>query len=149
MILQLLSYLPWFILFIIFFSYVGSRHKQAEGLMSEIRAKERELERLTGLRRRMDDVSAAARNGIARKSSASSGSMDYLVGGASRRQGTYAGGKTDGQQRLMLMRFARQENCARDRAPSTATYRKLPKSGRIQCRERKSNWERRIEDGRV
>lgn len=77
----------------------------------EIRAKEREVERLNGLRRRIDDgtsdMSTARRNRFGRSSASSSGTMDYsLESSSSRRPGSYAGGRTEGQQRLMLLRSA-------------------------------------------
>ncbi|XP_020266979.1 uncharacterized protein LOC109842524 [Asparagus officinalis] len=88
-----------------------AKQAQAEGLIMEIRAKEREVERLNGLRRRIDDgtsdMSTARRNRFGRSSALSLGTMDYsLEASSSRRHGSYAGGRTEGQQRLMLLRSA-------------------------------------------
>lgn len=78
--------------------------------MCEIRAKEREVERLNELRRKVDngatDVGAATRNRFGRSSSASSGPGDYSFEAASRRHGSYAGGRVDGQRRRMLLSAA-------------------------------------------
>lgn len=87
-----------------------AKQAQAEGLMCEIRAKEREVERLNELRRRVDngatDVGFAARNRFGRSISASAGPTDYSLEAASRRYGSYAGGRMEGQQRRMLLRAA-------------------------------------------
>lgn len=84
-----------------------AKQAQAEGLMEEIRAKEREVQRLNGLRRRNDDTSVDAssvsRNRFSRGNLTSFGGADYSSDVFSRRLG---GGKTDEQQRLMLFRSA-------------------------------------------
>lgn len=77
-----------------------AKQAQAEGLIREIHDKEKELEMLNGMRRRMDSGSTdanTARNRFGR-STGSSSTEGY--------RRAYAGGRTEIQQRLMLLRSA-------------------------------------------
>ncbi|KAK9272457.1 hypothetical protein L1049_002830 [Liquidambar formosana] len=88
---------------------LAAKQAQAEGLVGEIHLKEKELERLNGLMRSLEtsnvDVNTA-RNRFGRSSSEKgSASSDYIVD-AHNKPLYYIGGRTENQQRLMLLRSA-------------------------------------------
>ncbi|PRQ53189.1 hypothetical protein RchiOBHm_Chr2g0163761 [Rosa chinensis] len=81
-----------------------AKQAQAEGLVGEIHLKEMELERLNGLWRKLESSNnemSAARNRFGRSTSErGSASSDNILDAHHK----YAGGRTDNQQRLMLLR---------------------------------------------
>ncbi|KAJ6828714.1 uncharacterized protein M6B38_360745 [Iris pallida] len=83
-----------------------AKQVQAEALMSDIRAKEREVERVNGLRNRIDlgviDASTPARNRFGRNIGAVSPG-DYTIETYRNR---FPGGRIDSQQKLMFLRSA-------------------------------------------
>lgn len=84
---------------------LGAKQAQAEHLMAEIRVKERELDNLNGEWRKLENGSVEANISRTRfgrsSSSAGSASTDYIVDTHGR---PYAGGRTENQQKLMLLR---------------------------------------------
>ncbi|KAL6961048.1 hypothetical protein U1Q18_038811 [Sarracenia purpurea var. burkii] len=88
---------------------LATKQAQAEGLVSEIHVKEMELERLNGLWKRLETRTVeanTARNRLVRSNS-EKGSMssDYIVD-PHHRPPYHMGGRTESQQRLMLLRSA-------------------------------------------
>lgn len=85
-----------------------TKQAQAEGLVGEIHLKEKELERLNGLARRLEastvDINAA-RNRFGRSFERGSASSGFLVD-SHLKPPFYIGGRTENQQRLMLLRSA-------------------------------------------
>ncbi|KAJ4974954.1 hypothetical protein NE237_008128 [Protea cynaroides] len=87
---------------------LAAKQAQAEGLVSEIHLKEQELEKLNGLWRRLESGNTevnSAKNRFVR-GSLGRGSSDYshIVDFSSRP--SHVGGRTESQQRLMLLRSA-------------------------------------------
>ncbi|KAH8483411.1 hypothetical protein H0E87_027991 [Populus deltoides] len=85
---------------------LAAKQAQAEGLVSEIHLKEMELERLNGLRRRIESSNVegnTARNRFGRSTSdKGSAFADYIVD----KLPYSTGGRTEHQQRLMFLRSA-------------------------------------------
>ncbi|KAI9379544.1 hypothetical protein POPTR_017G110300v4 [Populus trichocarpa] len=85
---------------------LAAKQAQAEGLVSEIHLKEMELERLNGLRRRLESSNVegnTARNRFGRSTSdKGSAFADYIVD----KLPYSTGGRTEHQQRLMFLRSA-------------------------------------------
>ncbi|XP_010262219.1 PREDICTED: uncharacterized protein LOC104600775 [Nelumbo nucifera] len=84
-----------------------AKQTQAQGLVSEIHLKEQELERLNELWKRVENgniEASNARNRFGRSNSERGSSSDYIVDAHSRP--SYMGGRTESQQRLMLLRSA-------------------------------------------
>ncbi|KAF8389845.1 hypothetical protein HHK36_024362 [Tetracentron sinense] len=84
-----------------------AKQAQAEGLVGEIHLKEQDLEKLTGLWKRLHNGNMemnTARNRFGKSISVKGSSSDYIVDGHSRPP--YIGGRTESQQRLMLLRSA-------------------------------------------
>lgn len=88
---------------------LASKQAQAEGLVSEIHLKEMELERLNGLWRRLESNTTEVNIAINRfggsNSERESLSSGYIVD-PHHRPYNHLGGRTDTQQRLMLLRSA-------------------------------------------
>ncbi|XP_059670532.1 uncharacterized protein LOC132316052 [Cornus florida] len=88
---------------------LAAKQAQAEGLVSEIHLKEMELERLNGLCKRVETNNAegnAARNRFGRSNSErGSFSSDFIVD-PHHKLPYHMGGRTESQQRLMLLRSA-------------------------------------------
>ncbi|OVA06444.1 hypothetical protein BVC80_479g22 [Macleaya cordata] len=88
---------------------LAAKQSQAEGLVSENHVMEQELERLNAFRRRLDsgnvDLNMARnRSGRSSYSVRGSSSADYIAD--THLKPTYIGGRTESQQRLMLLRSA-------------------------------------------
>ncbi|KAL6287607.1 hypothetical protein ACE6H2_011997 [Prunus campanulata] len=83
---------------------LAAKQAQAEGLVNEIHLKETELERVNGLWRKLESSNMemnTARNRFGRSTSfKGSASSDYILDAHHR----YADGRTESQQRLMLLR---------------------------------------------
>ncbi|KAG6517811.1 rootletin-like [Zingiber officinale] len=77
-----------------------SKQVQAEGLLTEIQTKEKELERLNSLKRKID----TARNHFGKNMLGSEPTMDYPF--ESHRRPHHTGGRTESQQKLMILRSA-------------------------------------------
>ncbi|KAE8654772.1 hypothetical protein F3Y22_tig00117046pilonHSYRG00016 [Hibiscus syriacus] len=87
---------------------LAAKQAQAEGLVGEIHSKEKELERLSGLWTKLDSSNAegnAARNRFGRGSS-DKGSSSDLSADYHPKLPYYTGGRSENQQRLMLLRSA-------------------------------------------
>ncbi|KAK2663115.1 hypothetical protein Ddye_001689 [Dipteronia dyeriana] len=87
---------------------LAGKQAQAEGLVSEIHLKQKELERLTGLWRRVESSNAeadTARNRLGRSTSEKGyASADYIVDAHNKLP--YYSGRNENQQKLMLLRSA-------------------------------------------
>ncbi|XP_072970085.1 uncharacterized protein [Typha angustifolia] len=84
-----------------------AKQAQAERLITEIHVKEKDLERLTDMQRKLDSGVAemnAARNRFGRSFTVSGASDDYDV--KAYRRPNHTGGRTENQQKLMLLRSA-------------------------------------------
>ncbi|MBA0618032.1 hypothetical protein Godav_027427 [Gossypium davidsonii] len=87
---------------------LAAKQAQAEGLIGEIHSKEKELERLSGLWTKLESSNAeatAARNRFGRGSSDRGSSSDFSVD-YNPKLPYYTGGRSENQQRLMLLRSA-------------------------------------------
>ncbi|KAK8327501.1 hypothetical protein V6Z11_A11G186200 [Gossypium hirsutum] len=87
---------------------LAAKQAQAEGLIGEIHLKEKELERLSGLWTKLESSNAeatAARNRFGRGSSDRGSSSDFSVD-YNPKLPYYIGGRSENQQRLMLLRSA-------------------------------------------
>ncbi|KAG4120941.1 hypothetical protein ERO13_D11G174600v2 [Gossypium hirsutum] len=87
---------------------LAAKQAQAEGLIGEIHSKEKELERLSGLWTKLESSNAeatAARNRFGRGSSDRGSSSDFSVD-YNAKLPYYTGGRSENQQRLMLLRSA-------------------------------------------
>ncbi|EOY04327.1 Uncharacterized protein TCM_019611 isoform 1 [Theobroma cacao] len=87
---------------------LAAKQAQAEGLVSEIHLKEKELERLNGLWTKLELNNAevnTARNRFGRGGSDKGSSSDFSVD-AHHKLPYYSGGRSENQQRLMLLRSA-------------------------------------------
>ncbi|KAA8530534.1 hypothetical protein F0562_005243 [Nyssa sinensis] len=88
---------------------LAAKQAQAEGLVGEIHLKEMELEKLNGLWKRLETSTVegnTARNRIGRSNSErGSASSDYIVD-PQYKPPYYMGGRTENQQRLMVLRSA-------------------------------------------
>ncbi|XP_043699428.1 uncharacterized protein LOC122650170 isoform X2 [Telopea speciosissima] len=85
---------------------LAAKQAQAEGLVSEIHLKKLEFEKLNGLWKRLESGNTelnTARNRFV-GSSLGRGSSDYIIDSPSRP--SHVGGRTESQQRLMLLRSA-------------------------------------------
>ncbi|XVF20513.1 hypothetical protein REPUB_Repub12eG0006900 [Reevesia pubescens] len=87
---------------------LAAKQAQAEGLVGEIHLKEKELERLNGLRTMLESSNAEvniARNRLRRGASDKGSSTDFCVD-SHHKLPYYTGGRSENQQRLMLLRSA-------------------------------------------
>ncbi|KAB2004227.1 hypothetical protein ES319_D11G184200v1 [Gossypium barbadense] len=87
---------------------LAAKQAQAEGLIGEIHSKEKELERLSGLWTKLESSNAeatAAWNRFGRGSSDRGSSSDFSVD-YNAKLPYYTGGRSENQQRLMLLRSA-------------------------------------------
>ncbi|OMO98806.1 hypothetical protein CCACVL1_04061 [Corchorus capsularis] len=85
---------------------LAAKQAQAEGLVSEIHLKEKELEGLNGLWTKLENSNAeanAARNRFGRGASDRGSTSDFSVD-SHQKLPYYTGGRIDNQQRLMLLR---------------------------------------------
>ncbi|XP_031279347.1 unconventional myosin-XVIIIa [Pistacia vera] len=85
---------------------LAAKQAQAEGLVGEIHLKEMELEKLNGLWRRIESSNVEARNRFGRTNSEKGSSSADFTSDAHNKLPYYTGGRSESQQKLMLLRSA-------------------------------------------